>query len=137
MPTVLLDRLARAQLPEPRRMVATRTDQVRRVRAEGHIPDPPLMPRERLVERDGVGRGRRGGQPRGDVPELDRLVRPARREVLGVGREQAPQEVLLVREELGAWFQRRDGRARGGGHRPDVDVALERQSQHLRRSVSM
>ena len=52
MPVILPDYGLRAQLPQPRVMVAASSDQIRAVGAKGTVPDPSLMALQTRLERE-------------------------------------------------------------------------------------
>jgi len=51
MPVILPDNALAAQLPQPRIVITTRGNQIRRVCAKRAIPHPPLMPMQRRLQR--------------------------------------------------------------------------------------
>lgn len=65
MSVVGSDCLSTLELPQSGNVVARGRHKVRRVGRKGGVPDPPLMPEERLGEGEGVARR---------APNLDRAV---------------------------------------------------------------
>jgi hypothetical protein len=132
MAVVLPDDLLAVQLPQACVVVAACGDEVRRVGGERAVPHPALVASQRALEleraclRCGLPGRRHHGLEIFDLPDLGRVVRAARGEVLDVRGEQHPRDVLRVR------FEVRDG------HElrllavlekvPDVDAALGRVS---------
>jgi hypothetical protein len=107
MSVILPNNLLTMQLPEPRVMIATRRDQIRRIRRERTIPNPSLMARQGTLKIKGPGfRGclaRDGdhGVQIFDLPDLGSVVRAARCQVFDVGRQEHAGYVLGVCFEVG------------------------------------
>ncbi len=109
-------------------MVAAGRNEVRTIGAEGTIPDPSLMPRQRTLEFKRLVLGRGFARVRHerievlDFPDLGCVVGGAGCEVLDVGGEEDARDVFFVGAELS------DG-DEGGlfavlHEVPDVDIAL-------------
>lgn len=120
MSVILADDGLAAKLPQSRVMIATSCHQVRRVGAEGTVPNPALVARQRGLLRERFGFSisicchlllcavcsvavRHEGDP-GRVgvgewhrPDLGRVVCRTGRELLDVGGQQNSRDVLLVR----------------------------------------
>lgn len=130
MPIILPNNLLTSQLPQPRIVITTRRNQIRRVRTERTIPHPSLMARQRALELKrllGMWTGRLAlfrdlGFEVLDFPDLGGAVGAAGGEVLDVGGEQDAGYVGVVGFEVG------DGDELGFfavlEEVPDVDVAL-------------
>jgi hypothetical protein len=133
MPVVLPNDALAIQLPQPRIMITTRRDQVRRVCAKRAVPDPSLVAAQRRLEREGVGIAICGGGSevgRGlvrvrlvDGPDAGGVVGAAGSEVADVRGEEDVGDVGSVSEELADGDEGGDVGALD--HAPDVDVALD------------
>ncbi len=122
---VLADDLLGVQLPEPGIVVAAGRHEVGTIRTESAVPHPALVAGQSGFEGEGAGFG--VGRRRlhvGDFPDLGRVVGAARGELLDVGREQDPGDVLLVGRELGQGH--RLGALKGLDELPHEYVALEK-----------
>lgn len=101
------------EFPQAGIVVATSSDQVRRIGREGTVPHPALVAGQRALELERPRLRRRLAWRRNhglevlDLPDLGGVVRAARREVLDVGREEDPRDVLRVRLEVGDGHQLR------------------------------
>lgn len=100
MPIVLADDLLAAYLPEPRVVVGAGCHQICRVRAECAVPHPALMPRQGGLEREGLGLLLRPRFRVVDLPYLGSMVCTARGQLLDIGGEQDPRDVLLMRVKM-------------------------------------
>lgn len=107
MVTIILpDDLLCMKLPQTRVVVAASSDQVRRVGREGAVPHPALVAGKRALELERARLGRGLARRRDhrlqvlDLPDLGRVVRAARRQMLDVWRQQHPRDVLCVRLEV-------------------------------------
>lgn len=90
MTIVLPDNLLAMQFPQARVVIRARSDQVRRVSAEGAVPHPALVTCERSLEGERLGiailiglLGLFGI----DLPDFGGVVGGAGRELLCIGRE--------------------------------------------------
>lgn len=126
MTIVLPDNLLAMQLPQARVVIRARSDQVRRIGAEGAVPHPALVAREGSLEGEWLGiailiglLGLLGIH----LPDFGGVVGGAGRELLGVGREQDACDVLFVSVEVGDGLE--VGAVKGLDEGPDEDVALQ------------
>lgn len=103
----------RAQLPQPRIMITTRGNQIRRVRRKRAIPHPPLMLRQRVLQHKLFLI---------DRPNLCGMVGRTSRKVADVGGKEDARDVLRMRLEFGYGHELRDFPVLD--HAPDVAVAL-------------
>ena len=135
MPVVLPDNTLAPQLPQPRIMIATSGDQIRTIRTERAIPDPPLVSMQCRLEWKGrrvTLRCRRKSVARLDVvrrgevngPDAGSVVGGAGCEVSHVRRQQDAGDVGVMGKELADRYYRCDVAAHD--HFPDVDVALSK-----------
>ena len=111
MPIILPNNTLTAQLPQPRIMVAARSNQIRTIGAKGAVPDPSLVAVQGGLEREGGrvalrSRGQRvaglhvvrGGEV--DAPDARGVVCGAGGQVPNVGGEQDARYVGVVGEEF-------------------------------------
>lgn len=106
-------------------MVRAGRHQVGRVRAEGAVPDPALVARQRRLERERLRLAllvQLGGLVGVHLPDLGGVVGGAGRELLDVGREEDARDALLVGGEVRDGLQ--FGTVEGLDQGPDEDVAL-------------
>lgn len=125
MTVVLPDNLLAMQLPQSRVVIRARSDQVSRVGAEGTVPHPALVARERSLEGKWLGiavlvglLGLFGIH----LPDFGSVVGRAGCEFLGIGREEDACDVFFVSVEVGDGLE--VGTVKGLDEGPDEDVAL-------------
>lgn len=108
VPVVLADDLLAVELPQPRVVIRAGCHQVRRVSAEGAVPDPALVARQGCLKRIRPRLLVWGGLDVLDLPDLGRVVSATGCKLLDVRGEEDARDVLLVgaevrhRDELGA-----------------------------------
>lgn len=122
---VLADDLLAVQLPEAGVVVRAGGDEVCGVGAEGAVPHPALVAGQGGLEGERLGAAGLvwlGGLLGVDLPDLGGVIGRAGRELLDVGGQQDPRDVLLVRVEMRDGLQL--GAVEGLDEGPDEDVAL-------------
>ena len=123
MAVVLADDLLAVQLPQPREVVRAGRHQVRRVGAEGAVPNPPLVARQSRLEGERLRLLVRVGLDVVHLPDLCRVVCATGGQLLDVWGEQDSCDVFFVGVEM------RDGEQLRPvvclEEVPDKDITLE------------